>query len=97
MHGFVYNNGTFTTLNAPGANLTLPTAINDRGEVAGGYQDSSGTHGFVYENGTFTTLNAPGASATFATPSTTVARSPETTRTAVGCTASFTITVRSPR
>ena len=68
MHGFVYNNGTFTTLNVPGANATYANAISNSGEVAGTYTDSSFTaHGFVYDNGTFTTLNAPGANGTLPT------------------------------
>jgi hypothetical protein len=45
-----YDNGTSATLTAPGATAgTLADAINDRGEVAGYYLDSSGDlHGFVY-------------------------------------------------
>ncbi len=57
---------TITTLNAPGATSTFASAINDRGEVAGYYFDSSGIHGYVDANGTFTTLNVPGAAVTFA-------------------------------
>jgi hypothetical protein len=63
-HGYVYDNGTYTTLNVPGATGTLAEAINDRGEVAGDYTDSSGGHGYVYDNGTFTALNVPGANFT---------------------------------
>jgi hypothetical protein len=33
---------TFTTMDAPGATETTPQAINDRGEVAGSYEDSYG-------------------------------------------------------
>ncbi len=60
-YGFVYDNGTLTTLSVPGATDTSVTAINDRGEIAGIYDDSSGYHDFVYDNGTYTTLNVPGA------------------------------------
>jgi probable HAF family extracellular repeat protein len=61
--GFIYDNGTVTTLNAPGATDTDPEAINDRGEVAGTYvvEPTATFHGFVYDDGTFTTLDAPGA------------------------------------
>jgi hypothetical protein len=39
---------TFTSITEPGGNGTSVSAINDRGEVAGTYVDSSGTeHGFV--------------------------------------------------
>jgi probable HAF family extracellular repeat protein len=64
-HGFVYDNGAYTTLNVRGATETFADAINDRGEVAGNYDDSSGTeHGFVYDNGRFTRLTVPGATST---------------------------------
>jgi probable HAF family extracellular repeat protein len=63
--GFIYDNGMFMTLNAPAAIYTAAEAINDRDEVAGYYEDSSGAeHGFVYDNGTFATLNVPGATST---------------------------------
>jgi probable HAF family extracellular repeat protein len=43
---------------------TLPTAINDRGDVAGYFVDAGGTtHGFVWRNDRFTTLDVPGAKA----------------------------------
>jgi uncharacterized membrane protein len=66
-HGFVYDNGTFTPLNVPGAASTIAEAINDCSEVAGDYIDASGnTHGFVYDDATYTTLTAPGATNTYA-------------------------------
>jgi uncharacterized membrane protein len=46
-HGFIYDDGTFTTLNVPGAYDTSVDAINDRGEVAGSYLDDTGEHGFL--------------------------------------------------
>jgi hypothetical protein len=54
--GFISDNGTFTTLNAPGAFSVSPKAINNRGGVFGSCRDSSGTHSFLYDDGTFTTL-----------------------------------------
>ncbi len=37
-HGFIYDKGTFTTIDLPGAFFgTNLTAINNRGEVAGYY------------------------------------------------------------
>jgi probable HAF family extracellular repeat protein len=57
--GFLYDNGTITMLDPPGATSSFAAAINDRGEVVGTYDDSSGDHGFIYDNGTFTTLDAP--------------------------------------
>jgi hypothetical protein len=35
-------------VNVTRANFTSPDAINNRGEVAGLYDDSSGEHGFIY-------------------------------------------------
>ncbi len=66
--GFIYDNGTVTTLNVPGAADTDPEAINDRGEVAGTYvvEPSATILGFIYDNGTYTTLDAPGAYTTSA-------------------------------
>jgi probable HAF family extracellular repeat protein len=66
-HGFVYSNGTYTTLNDPsatGTDGTVAIAINASGQVAGDYFDSTGKeHGFVYSNGTYTTLTDPAPSA----------------------------------
>jgi len=46
--GFVYDKGTFTTIDPPGATYAAPTAINNSGELAGYYEDSAGnTHGFI--------------------------------------------------
>src|SRR5262245_3139218 len=47
-HGFVLNNGDFTTIDAPGAGLfTITFGIDDGGRTVGGYVDRKGTlHGF---------------------------------------------------
>jgi probable HAF family extracellular repeat protein len=58
-HGFLYSNGTYTTLDGPLATGTIALGINDLGQVVGSYNDASGTHGFLYNNGTYTTLNDP--------------------------------------
>ena len=65
-HGFVYSNGTFTILDAPGALNTSPASINASGQVAGSYdkglsRHGLGHHGFFYSEDTFTTLDVPGA------------------------------------
>ena len=68
-HGFLYSNGTYTTLDDPSASATGGTValgINDLGQIVGNYGDASGGHGFLYNNGSYTTLNDP-----FATTSTT--------------------------
>jgi autotransporter passenger strand-loop-strand repeat protein/probable HAF family extracellular repeat protein len=58
--GFLFSGGTFATLVDPFAEYTIPTGINDSGEVAGDYIDSSGVvHGFLYSGGTYTTIDDP--------------------------------------
>jgi probable HAF family extracellular repeat protein len=65
--GFVYSNGTFTTLGLPGAvpGYIMPTSINDSGQITGSYNTNiimlprSGWKGFVYSNGTFITIDPP--------------------------------------
>jgi probable HAF family extracellular repeat protein len=52
--GFVYVKGSITTLNYPGAFNTFLYGINNRGEIAGSYDDTSfNRHGFYYSKGQF--------------------------------------------
>jgi hypothetical protein len=55
-HGFKrFSNGSFITLDYPGAIDTYPVAINNNGVIAGSYYDGNpGTHGFIYQNGQWT-------------------------------------------
>ena len=46
-HGFVYSNGTFITIDVPGATFTQAISINDSGQVAGGYYNNGPGHGFI--------------------------------------------------
>jgi hypothetical protein len=57
-HGFVYNAGTFTPLDVPGATGTFP-ADTDAGRVVGNYDDALGTHGFISDGVVATTLDYP--------------------------------------
>jgi probable HAF family extracellular repeat protein len=65
VHGFLYTNGAFVTLDDPWAGAygsTYPWGINDAGEIVGSsrmYPSSNG-HGFLYNAGTFTDLNQLG-------------------------------------
>jgi len=54
---------TFTTIDFPDALTTLPSGINDRGEVVGVYSIGSGgfTESFLLSGGTFSTQGFPGA------------------------------------
>jgi len=47
LHGFLYENGSYTTIDVPGADATDVESINDRGDIAGEYFNGSGGHGFV--------------------------------------------------
>jgi len=64
-YGFIWNNGTFTSMTFPGSNGTVATAINNGGKIVGNYTTVAMTpqksNGFIYNAGTFTTLNVSGA------------------------------------
>jgi hypothetical protein len=67
--GFRLANGVFTTIDGPGASLTVPYRSNNRGQVVGAYVVADGTpggrtHGFVLDNGKVRTLDGPGRSPT---------------------------------
>ena len=67
-HGFVADNGVFTTIDFSGAVRTQPYGINNQGQVVGEYVDAASTsHGFLLDNGTYTTIDAPGGTSTWAT------------------------------
>jgi hypothetical protein len=49
----------------PGSLVTVPTKINDRGQIAGLYVDAAGAeHGFLFSGGQYLTIDFPGAIAT---------------------------------
>jgi probable HAF family extracellular repeat protein len=66
-HGFLYSNGTFTTIDDPNQSAnpitnqgTQAYHLNEKGQVAGFYGDSNHTdRGFLYSNGTFSTIDDP--------------------------------------
>jgi uncharacterized membrane protein len=67
-HGFIYQGGTVTSFDAPGAaNGTTAIAIKNDGTVVGSYYDANYVpHGYIYTpaTSTFTTVDMPGASST---------------------------------
>lgn len=70
-HGFVYQGGTATSFDYPGAaDGTVVAGINERGKIAGTYYDSTYVpHGFTFivnKQGkkVFTDVNAPGSTGT---------------------------------
>jgi uncharacterized membrane protein len=69
--GFRLDKRGFTTLEFPGALLTVVLDINNRGQIVGTYVDAQGltrggfTHGFLIDDdGVFTTIDVPGPSET---------------------------------
>lgn len=66
-HGFLLDDGVFTTIDLPGAAFTEPTTINDRGQIVGLFADAGGVlHGFLLDEGAFTQIDFPGAPNTIA-------------------------------
>jgi uncharacterized membrane protein len=64
VHGFLWNDGDFDTIDVSGAVATVVTGINNRGDIVGSYIDAGGAyHGFVRDRtGHVTTIpEAPGA------------------------------------
>jgi len=63
VHGFLDKGGNYTTLNYPNVTqtFTLPTGINNRGQIVGNYFNYSdySSNAFLYQKGNYTTLNAP--------------------------------------
>jgi uncharacterized membrane protein len=69
-HGFVWRRCRYTTVAVPGAPLTFPLAVNNRGQIVGfsalrfALEEDSDTHGFVLRNGAdgaLTRIDVPGA------------------------------------
>ena len=65
-HGFIRDaRGTFTTVDPPGATLTIASSINEASAVTGHYEDGVGFHGFIRDaRGTFISFDVPGATDT---------------------------------
>lgn len=59
--GWLYQKGVFQLIDPPGAMLTYPADINERGEIVGLYRGPAGRKGFLRApNGTLTDIVAPG-------------------------------------
>ena len=57
-HGFRLANGIYQTIDGPGASLTVPFDINDRGQVVGSYLDAAGKpQGFRLDDGVYTVID----------------------------------------
>jgi len=61
-HGFLLDQGSFNTIDVPGATATLPTQSIIAARSWAFYVDVSGTtHGFLLDEGIFATIDVPGA------------------------------------
>ncbi|MBV9849591.1 MAG: hypothetical protein JO250_07875 [Armatimonadetes bacterium] len=63
--GFLWWQGAFTRITFPGATRTVPTGVNDRGQVVGWYSNGRGPrHGFLFNGAAYTRIDYPGATET---------------------------------
>jgi probable HAF family extracellular repeat protein len=65
--GYLLDGNRLTTFGAPGAQITIPYDINDRGQIVGGSLTSladTAPSGFLRSGGRFIVINRPGAVAT---------------------------------
>lgn len=57
--GFLYQSGSFTTIDVPGSSTTWVDGVKDDGRVYGTYYYGIGNHGgYIYDDGTYTYYNA---------------------------------------
>jgi hypothetical protein len=68
-HAYVLRHGHVTTIDYPGALITLGFGISNAGDVVGPEftNDFFSAHGYLFRNGTFTLIDVPGAQATWPT------------------------------
>jgi probable HAF family extracellular repeat protein len=66
-HGFLMQQGSFTTIDFPQATFTAARGVNARGDIVGRFLDAGGNeHGFLLEDGRYKRIDYPGAAATTA-------------------------------
>ena len=61
IHAFLLRRGSYTSIDVPGAGLTIANDINARGDIVGRYNDADGRHGFVLRKGKVETIDFPDA------------------------------------
>jgi probable HAF family extracellular repeat protein len=59
LHGFIFHNGQWATLDYPQASATFPAGITNAGKIVGGAIGNTFNHAFLYENGTFKIISLP--------------------------------------
>lgn len=61
VHGFKrLSNGSYVTLDYPGAQSTSASGINDSGTIVGSFNDATGSHGFIFSSGNWAKVDYPG-------------------------------------
>jgi probable HAF family extracellular repeat protein len=56
---------TYVSVNYPGAGYNAPSAVNDKAQVVGSWQDGSGTlHGYYWDGTNYTSIDYPGSTGT---------------------------------
>jgi uncharacterized membrane protein len=55
---------TFTSIDVPGASLTVANDVNEDGDIVGYFYIATVAHGFLLSEGVFTTIDFPGATLT---------------------------------
>ena len=64
-HGFLWDDGSFTKIDFPGATFTTGNGINKRGQIAGTFIDDCDIgHGYLLDDRGFTTIDHPAAAMT---------------------------------
>jgi len=64
--GYIYQSGTYASIDPPHSTTSQALSINDDGVVGGNYTDKSGqTHGFTMSGGAFTIYDYPEATGSF--------------------------------
>ena len=58
-HGFTLRNGSFSSVDGPGATFTDVAWANAREDLVGGFNDSRGSHAYVLSHGAFKTIDSP--------------------------------------
>jgi uncharacterized membrane protein len=65
-HGFLYDNGVFTSFDFPHSTATIPFDINDEGRIVGIYGDENLVgHSFLFQDEQFATFEVPFAGVVF--------------------------------
>lgn len=67
VHAFLYDNGTYQIVDAPGAYSTYFNGISSAGQVFGTYNNADKMQSFVYKDGAYTFIDVPGSYSSFIT------------------------------